>query len=125
MEWRRTAIVSNIVSTDDLRVVHIVLSLEVGGLERIVVDLVREGKLLGQRPEVICLDEPGALAGAAEAAGAPVTSIRKSPGVRLKTIQRMAEALRRGEPQIIHTHQTGALLYAGLASLLLPKMVLV
>src|SRR5271157_5812987 len=43
--------------TTRLRVAHVVLSLNVGGLERNVINQVREGQALGQAVSVICLEE--------------------------------------------------------------------
>ena len=45
-----------------LHVVHVVLSMTIGGLERNVLNQVREGQKLGQRVSLVCLDEPGLLA---------------------------------------------------------------
>src|SRR5690242_12636446 len=46
-----------------LRVVHVVLAMEIGGLERVVMHLVRQGRgLLGQDITVICIERLGVLA---------------------------------------------------------------
>src|SRR5262249_5829514 len=87
-----------------------------GGLERIVVDLVRQGCQLGQQVSVICLERPGTLAPQAEALGARLICIGKQPGVRLKTRGQMEAALRVLHPDVLHTHQVGALFYAGPAA---------
>ena len=55
-----------------LHVVHGVLRLDVGGLERIVLDLIRAGRRLGQRVSVVCVERRGALAAEAERLGAEV-----------------------------------------------------
>ncbi len=104
---------------DALRVTHVVLSLDVGGLERVVLDLVRRGRSLGQRPAVICLERRGELAGDAEAAGAEVICLGKPPGIRPEVVGRIAVALRGLGPGAIHTHQIAALFYAGPAARLL------
>ena len=57
---------SSTVPATTIRVVHVVLSLDIGGLERIVADLVRVGRALGQIPSVICLERPGTLAAQVE-----------------------------------------------------------
>lgn len=99
-----------------LRVAHVVLSLDVGGLERVVVDLVREGRRRGQEPAVVCLERPGTLAPQVEAAGACVECVDKHPGLRLDTVYRLRGVLSRLKAEVIHTHQIGALCYASLAS---------
>jgi sugar transferase (PEP-CTERM/EpsH1 system associated) len=96
-----------------LRVVHVVLSLDCGGLERIVVALVREGQRRGQCVTVICLERPGTLAPQVEALGAEVICLHKQAGIRLGLIQRVKTLLRELRPDVVHTHQIGALFYAG------------
>src|SRR2546423_942770 len=100
----------------ELNITHVVLSLDVGGLERVVLSLVREGVRAGHRVSVLCLERPGKMAPQAEALGAPVTCVNKPPGVRLATVGKVAEFLRRVKPDVVHTHQIGALFYAGPAA---------
>jgi sugar transferase (PEP-CTERM/EpsH1 system associated) len=100
-----------------LNVMHIVLSLDVGGLERNVVNQVREGVKLGQRVAVVCLERPGVLAPQAEKLGARVISLDKPPGIRLGVVGRLRPAVRSFRPHVIHTHQIGSLFYAGLTAL--------
>jgi glycosyltransferase involved in cell wall biosynthesis len=99
-----------------LHVTHAVLSLDIGGLERIVVDLVRAGRRLGQQVSVICLERPGTLAPQAEALGAHVLCIDKKPGLRLRTGESIKIVLHDLRPDVLHTHQIGALFYAGPAA---------
>ena len=100
-------------STVRPRVAHVVLSLDVGGLERVVVDLVRAGS---GAATIICLERPGQLAAQAEALGAAVVSLGKPAGLRPRLVGKMAELMRRFRPDVVHTHQIGALLYAGPAA---------
>jgi glycosyltransferase involved in cell wall biosynthesis len=99
-----------------LHVIHAVLSLDVGGLERIVLDLVREGACLGQRVTVVCVEKLGTLAPAAEALGAQVLSSGKPPGLHPGTIGKLVSIFREIRPDVIHSHQVGALVYAGPAA---------
>jgi len=103
-------------SDSPLRVTHVVLALDLGGLERIVVDLIRVGRTHGLDPSVICLERPGTLAAQVEALGMPLLCADKPPGVRLGTVGRVRELLRRLKPDVVHTHQIGALFYAGPAA---------
>ncbi len=107
---------SSTVPAKTIRVVHVVLSLDIGGLERIVADLVRVGRALGQNPSVICLERPGTLAAQVESLGVPVLCAGKPPGLRLETIGRIRELLRQSKPDVVHTHQIGALIYTGPAA---------
>jgi glycosyltransferase involved in cell wall biosynthesis len=109
-KWRNNRVGS------PLRVSHIVDSLDIGGLERIVVDLVRFGRARGHEPSVICLERPGTLAAQVEALGVPLLCADKPPGLRYGTIDRLRGMLRQLEPDVVHSHQVGALLYAGPAA---------
>jgi sugar transferase (PEP-CTERM/EpsH1 system associated) len=97
------------------------LSLDVGGLERNVVNQVKEGDALGQRVSVICLERLGVLADRVEALGGQVICLDKRPGIRFSLIRRMRAVLRDLEPDIVHTHQIPTLFYAGPAAQLLVR----
>jgi sugar transferase (PEP-CTERM/EpsH1 system associated) len=97
-------------------VVHVVLSLDVGGLERNVVNQVREGQKLGQTVSVVCLERPGTLASQVLALGAAVISLDKRAGLRPGIILRMRRALAALRPDVVHTHQLATLLYGGMAA---------
>ena len=111
--------------TVPLHVVHVVLTLDVGGLERNVVNQVREGQKLGQRVTVVCLERPGELAGRVEALGGNVVSLDKRPGLRPGMVLRTAKLLRRLRPDVVHTHQLATLLYGGAAARLLRVPVVI
>lgn len=97
----------------DLKVVHVVLTLDVGGLERIIVDLVRRGRALGQSVAVVCLERRGVLAVEVEALGARVVCLDKEPGIHWAIRKRLRRVFDELRPDVIHTHQVGALFYAG------------
>src|SRR5690348_10757111 len=96
-----------------MRVTHVVLSLDVGGLERGVLNQIREGRKLGQSVSVICLERPGELAPQVRAMGVPLMSLDKPGGIRPTAMGRMYSALRALSPNVVHTHQIGTLFYAG------------
>lgn len=98
------------------KVVHVVLSLDVGGLERLVVDLVREGLRLGQKAVVICIERHGKLAPQVEAMGVEVHCLYKQPGIRPGLVGQLVKLFRKIQPDVVHTHQVGALSYAGAAA---------
>ena len=101
---------------DPLHVAHAVLSLDTGGLERIVVDLVGHGRRFGHRVSVLCIERPGTLAPQVEALGAELVCVGKERGLRLGTRAKVREALRELRPDVLHTHQVGPLFYAGRAA---------
>lgn len=97
-----------------LRVMHVVLSLECGGLEHVVVDLVVGGRALGQQVSVICLEQKGVLARQLEDAGVPVYCCHKPSGLHIRRMRReLSKLLVELRPDVVHTHQVGALFYAG------------
>ena len=90
------------------RVVHAVLSLEVGGLERIVLDLARVGRRRGQSPAILAVNRRGQLAEEAEALGVPVVCLNAEVvGRGAATVQALA-TLKAWGPGVVHTHQVGA-----------------
>lgn len=108
-----------------LHVVHVVLSLDVGGLEQVVLHLTRAAPGLKQRVSILCIERFGALRQAAEEAGATVLCIEKQPGLRFDTVQKVKAILTPLKPDVVHTHQIGALFYTGPAarSLQIPVIV--
>jgi sugar transferase (PEP-CTERM/EpsH1 system associated) len=91
--------------------------MDFGGLERVVLDLIREGQKRGQRVTVVCLERPGVLAAQVEALGTALHCVHKRPGLlRVSAMRRLKALFREIRPQVVHTHQIGALLYAGPAA---------
>jgi glycosyltransferase involved in cell wall biosynthesis len=99
-----------------LAVTHVVLSLDVGGLERVVLDLVGQGTRRGQRVSVLCLERPGAQADEAQRLGARVECVNKPPGFRPGLIHQIAAKLGELQPDVVHSHQVGALFYTAPAA---------
>ncbi len=97
-----------------LNIVHAVLSLDCGGLERLVLNLCREGVSHGDKVTVVCLDKAGELAGEVEKTGAAVKTLSRKPGLmRPSEAIRLRKLLKELSPDVIHCHQMGAALYAG------------
>jgi glycosyltransferase involved in cell wall biosynthesis len=101
------------------RVLHVVLSLDPGGAERLVMDL------CDQRPEasaVVCLDDIGAWGYALEARGVPVEALGRRPGFRPGLARRIAEAATRHGASVLHCHEYSAYVYGLLAKRLEPSL---
>jgi sugar transferase (PEP-CTERM/EpsH1 system associated) len=98
------------------RIVHVVLGLSVGGLERIVLALL--GRLDRGRfaPSVIALDEPGALAPELRRMGVPLRVMGRAPGLDLDLARRLAGVLREEGARLVHTHNPAAHLYGALGA---------
>jgi glycosyltransferase involved in cell wall biosynthesis len=96
---------------------HVVMSLDVGGLERVVATLSRAQHQAGARVVVYCIDRPGALAAPLIAAGVPVHCVRRRPrGFDAGTVVRLARMLRADGVSLAHCHNHGALVYGALAA---------
>lgn len=98
-----------------LRVVHVVTSLAIGGLEKVVLDLVRyrTRDVFGAR--VICLDASGTLQQGFAELGVPVESIGTTGSVPAR-ILKLARRLRQLRPHVLHTHNPQAHLHGTLAA---------
>ncbi len=102
--------------TESIRVMHVVLNLDMGGLERIVDDLLRKSDRSEVASSVCCVEKDGRLAEELRRDGIEVISLEKGPGKRLKGFTRAFRLFRSRRPDVIHTHQVGALFYAGPAA---------
>jgi len=99
-----------------VNITHFVESLDRGGLERVVIDLVRAQRDAGYRCQVVCLFEAGALAPELAELGVPVLSCDKRRGLDLRAILKARRFLRRHATEILHTHNAISHYYAVLAS---------
>lgn len=99
-----------------MRIVQLVETLEIGGLERISVDLALAQKRAGHSPMLYCMFTGGPLAGDARAAGIPVTEFHKEPGFSLKMLFLLARRLARDEADVVHTHNPGVHHYGAVAA---------
>jgi glycosyltransferase involved in cell wall biosynthesis len=99
-----------------LHIVQGVLSLDLGGLERIVLDLVADEVQRGNRATVVCVERRGKLAAQVEKLGGQVISIDKPPGRSQQAVAAANQLLAELQPDVVHTHQIGALWYLGQAA---------
>jgi glycosyltransferase involved in cell wall biosynthesis len=90
--------------------------LELGGLERLAVDLAVAQKRAGHQLFFYCLFQAGPLAASLEAAGIPVVTFRKAPGFSISTVLAMARRLRQDRADVVHGHNPGVHHYAALAA---------
>jgi glycosyltransferase involved in cell wall biosynthesis len=101
-------------ATGRLRVGHVVLGLRIGGLERVVVDLINHAAE-DLDPLVICLEEKGELATEIRRKDVPVLVLKRRPGFRPWLAFRVGGALRRHGVDLVHTHNSAAGFYGALA----------
>ena len=99
-----------------MRIVQLVEDLELGGLERMAVDLAIAQKQAGHELSIYCLHGAGPLAKDLEAAGIPVVPFRKAPGFSVPAMLAMAKRLRADRAEVIHGHNPGVHHYAAVAA---------
>jgi sugar transferase (PEP-CTERM/EpsH1 system associated) len=97
------------------RVVHVVTTLAVGGLEKVVLDLMRFATPDRFAMRVVCLDESGVLEEQFARIGVPVDVIGTAGSVPAR-ILRLAKHLRQVKPHLLHTHNPQAHLHGALAA---------
>ena len=97
-----------------MHVAHVVSSLEIGGQERVMLDLARAMSARGHRVTVVSLAHGGALR--RELGAIPVVSVGRRPGLDPMTAVRVYRILRELGADVVHTHNPAALTYAGLAA---------
>jgi L-malate glycosyltransferase len=106
------------------RIAYVVHSLNPGGTERLAADMA-----LALQKEydirIICLDEPGIWADPVRAAGIPVISFYRQPGLDLRLPVMLACYAEKNRIDFFHAHQTTPWFYAGLSRLIQPKTKLV
>ena len=96
-------------------VLHVVLSMAVGGLETVVKRLVLGLDSQRFRASICCLDERGALADELESCGVEVFLEQRMPGLDLSLPFRLARQMRRRNIDIVHMHNDEAFFYGTLA----------
>ena len=104
-------------------ILHVVFSLEPGGMENGLVNVARRLPPQEFAVHVCCLEKAGEfLRRLPPAIG--VTVLGKGGGLSLVTISRLRGLLHQLQPAVIHTHNLGPLFYAALANQLGPRVPL-
>ena len=99
--------------TRPLRVCHVSLTLKTGGLERLLADIARHHDE-ACTPEFLALTEVGRFAEIIRDAGCTVH--RLNPSGRFGQLKQMVQLFRRGQFDVVHTHNTYPHLYASIAA---------
>ncbi|GAB3786467.1 glycosyltransferase [Dyella agri] len=100
-----------------MNITHVVENLNRGGLERVVLDLVKLQQQQGHRCQVVCLFERGTLAHELDAAGIPVHACGKRRGFDVKALSCVRRLIRAHRTDVLHSHNAVAHYLAVLASL--------
>jgi glycosyltransferase involved in cell wall biosynthesis len=99
-----------------LRVVHVTLGLEVGGQEKLLVELARHADRRRVALHFVSLGTRGVLAGDIEACGWPVTALGAPDGLRPGLVPRLARLFREARADVIHTHDDRPNIYGAPAA---------
>lgn len=95
-------------------IVMVTLNLEVGGLERVVVDMTLALAARGHQLSVVTLRSGGVLAAPLKAAGVPVISLNFGDGLKLGYARALGKCLDMIGPDLVHSHGEAALFYSSL-----------
>lgn len=100
-----------------LRVLQVVLSLDPGGTERLVIDI---AKALAPSVDAVvcCLDQPGAWASELTESGVPVIALRRDPGFHPDVGRRIARIADEHRIDLLHCHHYSPFIYGQLAALM-------
>lgn len=108
-------------SAPPLQIAQIVFSLQPGGMENGVVNLSNGLPETAAQTNFLCLEEAGAFAARLKP-GIKVQALGRRPGWDWRACWRLALAMNRLRPDVIHTHNLGPLIYADTARRLLPTL---
>jgi sugar transferase (PEP-CTERM/EpsH1 system associated) len=95
-----------------IKVMHLVLNLNVGGLERFIIELIKNYSN-SISPCIVCLEGAGELAGFVESA--EVITLNDKPGMKFGAIKRLMVIAKDKNIQIIHTHNEASHFYGSVA----------
>jgi sugar transferase (PEP-CTERM/EpsH1 system associated) len=99
-----------------IRLVHLVITLDVGGLERVLVNHIRHADHARFEISVLCLGGRGRLAEEIEAEGAAVHALEVHGRGLGRGARRLVLELRRLKPDVLHTHNLAAHLLGAAAA---------
>ena len=107
-----------------IRVAHVSLGLEMGGMEKLLVEFARLADRERYQLHFVCLEERGKLADEVEGLGWPVDALGKRPGVRPGLVLKLARLFRRLRVDVVHTHNEPGCIY-GVPAARLARVALV
>ncbi|MGC8829994.1 MAG: glycosyltransferase [Verrucomicrobiia bacterium] len=102
-----------------LKILHVVLSLEPGGMENGVVNVAQVLHGNGFDIYVCCLEKEGDFAQRLPDRS-KLFVLNKPQGISIKTAFRLSKLIRKIQPQIVHSHNFGPLIYSSFAKFISP-----
>lgn len=104
-----------------INVLHIVLGLQVGGLEKFVLDLIDKYPL-DIKPFIVCLEGKGELG--QQYNHLEIIELQKEPGISLKIVRQLVTLTKYLQIDIIHTHNPGPHFYGAMTGFLTRRPVI-
>ena len=99
-----------------MKILHIINSLDCGGLEKFVIDLSAEQNARGHKAQIACLQKGGDLKPLAKDHKLLVTTFDKKGGIDFKLISQLSTLIQKEKFDIVHTHNIAPLIYGTIAS---------
>lgn len=99
-----------------MKIMQVVLNLDCGGLEKLVIDLAETFNKTGFKTTICCLDKFGKLADQAKARGIELVLVGKKCGIDVTLPFRLANILKQERIDVVHTHNMSPLFYGTLAA---------
>jgi glycosyltransferase involved in cell wall biosynthesis len=99
-----------------MRIVQVVESLDLGGVERLAIQLATAERARGHDCSIYCIFRSGVQSALAQKRGIRVRCFNKRPGPSLKSLSDLVRALRSDRPDVVHTHNSGIHHYAAVAA---------
>ena len=107
---------SPVAAAEPFGVAHLAFSLQTGGMERLLVEFARRADRQRFRLHFFSLTDRGTPGDDIEGCDWPVSCLAKRSGFRWGAVRRLAEAFRQHELHVVHTHNSGAMIYGALAA---------
>jgi hypothetical protein len=89
-----------------IRVVQITHDLDLGGLQRVIVNICRTIDRSRFDPLVLCLRNGGCFLSEIESLNIPVTILPQTKGTDYFSFVKVAKYLKETKPDVVHTHNT-------------------
>lgn len=99
-----------------MRIIQVVESLDLGGVERLAIQLAAAERARGHDCNIYCVFQSGAQASVATERGIRLRCFNKKPGLSVKSLTDLVQALRTDLPDVVHTHNSGIHHYAAVAA---------
>ncbi len=106
-------------------IAHVTLSMGQGGIENLLVNLIKHGDRSSFTPFLYCLDAGGELLDFISGDLAGYRIFNRRPGTDWRLIFSLAKAFREDGIDLVHTHNQASFFYSGLAAFIARKPVVI